>query len=80
MYFLCMAFKTITIDVSAYNRLKKLKQAGDSFSDVLKRELPEPLDTFGEIDEHFERNGVPKADSKLRRAMLEGRGRRSTRR
>jgi predicted CopG family antitoxin len=74
-----MSYKTISLSIPVYERLKKLKQPGESFSDVLWRELPQPLDTFGEIDAHFEKHGVPKADPKLRKAVLEGRGRRSKR-
>lgn len=74
-----MAFKTITIDVEAYNRLKELKEPGDSFTDVLMRELRQPLKTAGEIEEYYSKHGVPKANPKLRRAMLAGRGRRSKR-
>ncbi|MCI0746323.1 MAG: antitoxin VapB family protein [Verrucomicrobia subdivision 3 bacterium] len=74
-----MPFKTITIDITAYNRLKKLKLPGDSFSDVLKRELPEPLETASEIEDYYCQHGVPKANPKLEAAMLAGRGRRSKR-
>ena len=74
-----MAFKTITIDVEAYNRLKNRKEPGDSFSDVILRELPEIADTCGDLLESFKRHPVPAADPALRKAMLAGRGRRSNR-
>ncbi len=71
-----MAFTTITISTEARKRLASHKRAGDSYSDVILREVPEPpLDTCGEIEDYFTRQGVPKADPKLRMAMLSGRGR-----
>ena len=63
----------------AYKRLKKLKRRGDSFSDVILRELPDPLDTCGEVLDFFTKQGVPEANPKLREAMLTGRRRRSPR-
>jgi predicted CopG family antitoxin len=80
MYSACMASTNVNISDAAYQRLKKLKLPGDSFSDVLLRELPDPCETCGEVLDYFEKQGVPKADPKLRQAMLEGRGRRSKRR
>jgi hypothetical protein len=74
-----MAFKTITLSVSAYERLKKLKEPGESFSEVVLRELPEPCDTCGEILDSFKHQPAPMANPKLRAAMLAGRGRRSPR-
>jgi predicted CopG family antitoxin len=70
---------TITLNPEAHARLKKLKEAGDSFSDVILRELPDPCLTAGELLERLEREGVPKAEPKLRAAWRAGRGRRSNR-
>jgi hypothetical protein len=80
VYFTFMAFKTITISVTAYERLKKLKEPGESFSEVVLRELPDPCDTCGDILHSFKHRPVPRANPKLREAMLAGRGRRSPRR
>ena len=74
-----MATVSITVSQQAYQRLKKLKLPGDSFSDVIVRELPEPCDTGGELLESFKTRPVPKADPEMRRIILAGRGRRSNR-
>ncbi len=79
MYVAQMATLTITVSQQAYERLKKLKLPGDSFSDVIVRELPEPCDTFGEMLESFDKRPVPKADPTMRKVVLAGRGRRSRR-
>jgi predicted CopG family antitoxin len=75
----CIMSINITLTKPAYERLKKLKEPGESFSQAVLRELPERCDTCGEIEEYFTKHGVPKANSKLEKAMLSGRGRRSNR-
>ena len=79
MYNLCMSFRNIGISDEAYARLKKFKMPGDSFSEVILRELPEPCETAGEIENYFKEHGVPKANPMLRQALQAGRGRRSHR-
>jgi predicted CopG family antitoxin len=39
-----MATKTISIDIEAYERLKKRKKEGESFSEAIKRLVPKPVD------------------------------------
>jgi len=72
-----MATTTIALTQPAYERLKKQKLPGESFSDVVLREIPIPCETAGEILDHFESHPVPKANPRLRTAMLTGRGRRA---
>ena len=74
-----MASTNVNINGAAYQRLKNLKRPGDSFSDVLLRELPEPCGTAGALLDYFDIHPVPKANPKLRRTLLKGRGRRSPR-
>jgi predicted CopG family antitoxin len=49
-----MAFVTITIKNEAYKRLRKNKEPGDSFSDVILRQFPDPCDTAGEVLDRLE--------------------------
>ena len=49
-----MATKTITIDIEAYERLRKHRRDNESFTEIIKRLVPEPIDLeawFGAIDD-----------------------------
>jgi hypothetical protein len=71
-----MATTTIALTQPAYERLKKQKLPGESFSDVVLREIPEPCDTTGEVLESLRRNPPPRVDAKRIDAFLAARGRR----
>ncbi len=73
------SYVTITLNTEAAARLKKNKLPGDSYSDVVLREMPDPCETAGELLDRLENMEVPKADPNLRATMLAGRGRRSNR-
>ncbi len=74
-----MATTTIALTQPAYERLKKQKLPGESFSDVVLREIPEPCETAGDVLESVQRNPPPRVDPKRIDAFLATRGRRSTR-
>jgi predicted CopG family antitoxin len=64
-----MPFLTITISAEAHSRLKKYKRKGDSFTDVVLRELPAsgPCETGREILDSLERD-YPAKPKKARAA------------
>ena len=79
MYFLCMAFKTLTISEEAHQRLKKQKLPGESFTQVILREIPEPLETAGDVLDFLKAEPAPSLDRKALELLRKGRGRRSNR-
>ena len=70
---------TISISREAYERLKKRKEPGETISEVILREVSELSQAAGEKLDRIARSGVPKANPKVRKALLEGRGRRAPR-
>ena len=81
MYGPCMATTTISVTTEAYQTLRRLKQKGQSFSDVIVKHLrPQPR-TCGELLDELERDfdGVPLFDPELLKQVKKGRGRRSNR-
>ena len=80
LHFNCMAHVSLTVNTEAYNRLKKRKAPGDSYSDVILREIPEVWDTCGDVLEGLKRLQMPKVNPRLLEALTKGRGRRSRRR
>ncbi len=74
-----MAFKTLTISEEAHQRLKKHKLPGESFTQVILREIPEPLETAGDVLEHLKSEPLPRLDRKALTSLRQGRGRRSNR-
>lgn len=46
-----MATKTVSLDIEAYRRLKRVQRPGESFSEVIKRVVAEPVD----IDAYLKR-------------------------
>jgi predicted CopG family antitoxin len=55
-----MASVTISISPEALARLKKLKRRGETFTEVILREVYEPCDTGREILDSLKRDYPPK--------------------
>ena len=72
-----MAFKTLTITEEAHERLRKHTLPGESFTQVILRELPEPLETAGEVLDFLRSQPRPKIDRTALESVRRSRGRRS---
>ena len=70
MHDLCMATKTISIEVDVYNTLNREKGPRESFSQVIRRVMSErPAETLGELElalKQFE--GIGAGKKRKRRA------------
>ena len=74
-----MAIHTVNLTTQAYNRLKKFKQPGQSFSEVVMEIVPGG--TCGDLLISLEEfRGKKLSDPSRMKVVREGRGRRSTRR
>ena len=74
-----MATKTITIDMEAYNRLKRAKRKDESFSQTIKRVVPPQMD-FEEWVRKLESNPAGEQFIAAVERQIENRRRPSTRR
>jgi predicted CopG family antitoxin len=69
-----MGFKTLTISDEAHQRLSKRKLPGESFTQVILRELPEPLKTAGDVLDFFASEPLPKIDPRALSLLRKNRG------
>jgi predicted CopG family antitoxin len=74
-----MPFTTITISTDAHTRLRKLKEPGDSFSDVILRHAPQTCETAGELLDAIWPLKLQPMNSRRVSLLRSGRGRRSNR-
>jgi predicted CopG family antitoxin len=74
-----MSSTTITISSQAYERLKELKNPGESFSDVILENINPPARTCGELLDQLENIKGTFVDKELMAQVRAGRGRRSNR-
>ena len=51
--------KNVMLSDDAYAALLKHKKANESFSDVIKRLAPPPIETFGDLEKHLENLNGP---------------------
>lgn len=66
MHDLCMATKTISLRIEAYERLRRAKRPGESFSDVVMRaEWPERAVTAREYLAHVRERGPAMGERNL---------------
>lgn len=80
VYILCTPFKTLTISDEAHQRLKRHKLPGESFTQVILREIPEPLETAGDVLDFLKSEAPPRLDRAALDTLRKSRGRRSPRR
>jgi predicted CopG family antitoxin len=74
-----MAIHTVNLTTQAYDRLKRFKQPGQSFSDVVMEVVPSG--TCGDLLDSLEEfRGKRLSDPDRMKTVREGRGRRSPRR
>ena len=65
----CMS-KTITIDDDVYKLLLSLKEGTrDSFTKVIRRHVHKPLETAGELLDHYAQQPPPSIDEPLLRRI-----------
>lgn len=77
VYDSCMG-KTITIEDDVYELLRSLKVGpDDSFTKVLRRHVHKPLETAGELLDHYENSPPPKVNWDVLDKIRKDRGRRS---
>jgi predicted CopG family antitoxin len=74
VYFPCMATKTITLELDAYEKLRAAKKAGESFTEVVRRaELTEAPLTGANLLAYIASGGSGVSDSFLDAAEEAGR-------
>jgi len=62
----CMATKTISLEIDAYEKLRSRKRAGESFSEVVRRaEFPDAPPKGGELLKYLRAGGSRIEDSYL---------------